>query len=61
MARIIRQIKREKITAVFVENISDPRLMQRIARETGRDDRRAGVYSDALVRPGRAPPALTLT
>ena len=51
VARIIQQIRREKITAVFVENISDPRLMERIAQETGA---RIGakVYSDALSEPG---------
>lgn len=35
VAAIIRQIKSEKIPAVFMENISDPRLMNRIASETG--------------------------
>lgn len=47
VANIIRQIKQEKITALFVENISDPRLMERIARETGV---KVGerVYSDSL-------------
>ncbi|MGO4526079.1 metal ABC transporter substrate-binding protein [Microvirga sp. 2MCAF35] len=47
VARIIQQIRREKITAVFVENVSDARLMERIAQETGA---RIGerVYSDAL-------------
>lgn len=47
VARIIQQIKRDKIKAVFVENVSDARLMERIARETGA---RVGerVYSDAL-------------
>ncbi|RDI57112.1 metal ABC transporter substrate-binding protein [Microvirga subterranea] len=47
VARIIQQIKRDKITAVFVENVSDARLMERIAKETGA---RIGerVYSDAL-------------
>ena len=47
MARIIQQIKREKITAVFLENVSDPRLIERIAKETGA---RIGdkLYSDAL-------------
>ena len=51
MARIIQQIRREKITAVFVENVSDARLMERIAKETGA---RIGdkVYSDALSEPG---------
>ena len=50
VAEIIRQIRRERITAVFVETISDPRLMQRIARETGA---RIGgtVYSDTLSDP----------
>lgn len=50
VARIIQQIKREKIAAVFVENVSDGRLMERIAKETGA---RIGerVYSDALSEP----------
>lgn len=47
VARIIRQIKAQKIPAVFVENVTDPRLMERIAKETGA---RIGgaLYSDAL-------------
>ncbi|MFG1298657.1 metal ABC transporter substrate-binding protein [Xanthobacter sp. V3C-3] len=47
VARIIRQIKAQKIPAVFVENITDPRLTQRIARESGA---KVGgeLYSDAL-------------
>jgi len=32
---IIEQIKKEKTPAVFLENISDPRLMRQIAAETG--------------------------
>jgi zinc/manganese transport system substrate-binding protein len=50
VARIIQQIKRERIKAIFVENISDPRLIQRIAQETGA---RIGerLYSDALSPP----------
>ena len=50
VARIIRQIKAETIPAVFLENVSDPRLMDRIARETGA---RTGpkLYSDALSAP----------
>src|ERR1700749_4394966 len=35
IAAIIRQIKAEKIPAVFLENISDDRLIRRIAAETG--------------------------
>ena len=34
-AELISQIKREHAPAVFIENISDPRLMQRIAQESG--------------------------
>jgi zinc/manganese transport system substrate-binding protein len=47
VARIIAQIRREKIPAVFMENISDPRLIKRIADETGA---KIGgtIYSDAL-------------
>jgi zinc/manganese transport system substrate-binding protein len=47
IAAIIRQIKNEKIAAVFLENISDPRLIRRIAAETGA---RVGgtLYSDSL-------------
>ena len=53
VARIIRQIKAEKIPAVFMENINDPRLIQRIAKETGA---RIGgkLFSDALSEPGGA-------
>ena len=50
VARIIAQIKKQKVPAVFMENITDPRLMQQIARETGA---RIGgtLYSDALSEP----------
>jgi len=60
VARIITQIKRMKITAVFLENVSDPRLMQRIAQESGA---RIGgkLYSDALTsEKGNAPTYLDL-
>jgi zinc/manganese transport system substrate-binding protein len=47
VARIIRQIKAQKIPAVFLENVSDARLVRRIADETGA---RIGgtLFSDAL-------------
>jgi zinc/manganese transport system substrate-binding protein len=47
IAGIIAQIKSSKIPAVFLENISDPRLMRRISAETGA---KVGgtLYSDAL-------------
>jgi zinc/manganese transport system substrate-binding protein len=51
VARLIRQIRQHQVRAIFVENISDPRLVERIAREAGA---RVGgtLYSDALSRPG---------
>lgn len=60
VARIIRQIRREKIPAVFLENITDPRLMQQIARESGAV-LGGKVYSDALSAPdGPAPDYLAM-
>jgi zinc/manganese transport system substrate-binding protein len=35
IAAIIAQVKKDKIPAVFLENITDDRLMRRIAEETG--------------------------
>ncbi|MBV5263655.1 metal ABC transporter substrate-binding protein [Pinisolibacter aquiterrae] len=35
VAALIRQIRREHITAVFIENMTDGRLVKRIAKETG--------------------------
>jgi zinc/manganese transport system substrate-binding protein len=60
VARLINQIRREKIPAVFIENVADPRLLQRIAVETGA---RIGgtLYSDALSPPdGPAPTYIDL-
>ncbi len=52
---LIRQIKQENITAVFVENISDPRMIQQIARES-KVTVGGELYSDALSKPdGPAP------
>jgi zinc/manganese transport system substrate-binding protein len=47
IAKIITQIRAARIPAVFLENISDPRLMGRISAETGA---RVGgtLYSDSL-------------
>ncbi|WP_332685396.1 metal ABC transporter substrate-binding protein [Bosea sp. (in: a-proteobacteria)] len=47
VGRIIRQVKAQKVPAVFLENISNPRLIEQIARESGA---RVGgrLYSDAL-------------
>jgi zinc/manganese transport system substrate-binding protein len=50
VARLIRQIRKEAVRAIFVENVSDPRLIEQIARETGA---KIGgtLYSDALSGP----------
>jgi zinc/manganese transport system substrate-binding protein len=47
IARIITQVKKSGIPAVFLENISDDRLMRRISAETGA---KVGgtLYSDAM-------------
>ena len=58
VAHLIDQIRRERITAVFVENISDPRLIQQIARETGASVG-GELFSDALSKSGG--PAATYT
>jgi zinc/manganese transport system substrate-binding protein len=60
LATIIRQIRAEKIPAVFLENVTDPRLMQRIAAETGA--KLGGtLYSDALTdEKGSAPTYIDL-
>ncbi|MEM7195327.1 MAG: metal ABC transporter substrate-binding protein [Pseudomonadota bacterium] len=50
VASLIKQIRAESVTAVFVETITDNRLLEQIARETGA---RIGgtLYSDALSGP----------
>ena len=55
VAKIIDQIKAEKITAVFVENISDPRLVERIVRRDRCQGRRHALLRRAVGtgRPGR--------
>ncbi len=51
VARIIRQVKAQKIPAVFLENVTNPRLVEQIARESGA---KVGgrLYSDALSSSG---------
>lgn len=55
VANIIAQIRTQKIPAVFLENIADPRLLQQIAAETGA---KIGgtIYSDSL-SPAKGPAA----
>ena len=51
VARINRQIRDQKITALFVEKSSDGRLLEQIAKDTG--VKIGGtLYSDALSAPG---------
>ncbi|KAB1068294.1 metal ABC transporter substrate-binding protein [Methylobacterium planeticum] len=60
VAQIIRQIRRDKVPAVFLETIADPRLMEQIARESGATIG-GKVYSDALSGPtGPAPTYLDM-
>ena len=55
VGRLIRQIRREKVGAFFVEGISDPRLIERIRAETGGASP-GTLYSDSLSAPdGPAP------
>lgn len=56
VGKLIRQIRQEKIPAVFMENVSDPRLLERIRQESGA---RIGgtLYSDALSPPGGPAPS----
>lgn len=51
VARLVQQLRRQRVRALFIENISDPRLLERIATESGA--RLGGrLYSDALSAPG---------
>jgi zinc/manganese transport system substrate-binding protein len=55
VATVIAQIKKERIPAVFLENVSDPRIMRQIASETGAAIG-GTLYSDSLTdEKGEAP------
>ena len=55
IAELVRQIRRERIKTLFIENISDARLVEELARETGAAPG-PPLYSDALSGPnGPAP------
>jgi zinc/manganese transport system substrate-binding protein len=51
LAQLTDQIKRERIRALFLDSITDPRTMQRIAQETGAAIG-GTLYGDALSKPG---------
>jgi zinc/manganese transport system substrate-binding protein len=50
VAALIRQVREDKASAIFVENITNPRLMEQIASETGITVG-GTLYSDALSGP----------
>jgi zinc/manganese transport system substrate-binding protein len=50
MAKLVRQMKREHITALFIETISDPRLLEQLARDAGAVIG-GKLYADALSGP----------
>ena len=47
VAQLIKQIQREKIRAVFVENMSNPKLIEQLSKDAGASVG-ASLYSDAL-------------
>ena len=50
VAQLIRQIRRKKIKAVFIENMSTPRLLPQLAKDAGVTPG-APLYADALSAP----------
>ncbi len=55
MAQLIRQVRAQKIKALFIENMTNPVLIDEIARDAGAT---VGprLYSDALSKPGGPAP-----
>lgn len=51
IATLVRQIREQQVRALFVENVADPRLIERIGRETGLQVS-GKLYSDSLTAPG---------
>ena len=50
LAALVKQIRQEKITALFIDSITDPRAIEQVAKETG--VRLGGsLYGDALSPP----------
>jgi zinc/manganese transport system substrate-binding protein len=50
VAKLIDQVRSEGVTALFIENMSDPRLLEQIANETGVNVG-GELYADALSPP----------
>lgn len=55
VALLVRQIRKEQIKALFVESVSDPRLIEQIGRETGVKPS-GELFSDSLSVAGGAAP-----
>ncbi len=51
LAQLSRQIRKEHIKALFIENMTDPRLIQTLARDSGAVVG-GTIYSDSLSPPG---------
>ncbi|WP_439597431.1 metal ABC transporter solute-binding protein, Zn/Mn family [Falsiroseomonas sp.] len=56
VARLIRQIRAEGISAVFLENMGNPATLERLAREAGVTVQ-GRLYADALSEPGGPAPS----
>jgi zinc/manganese transport system substrate-binding protein len=53
VAQLIKQIQREKIKAVFLENMSNPKLLEQIGKDAGATVG-ASLYADALSPAGQS-------
>jgi zinc/manganese transport system substrate-binding protein len=51
LARLTDQIRRERVKALFLDSITDPRAMERVSQETGAVIG-GTLYGDALSKPG---------
>jgi zinc/manganese transport system substrate-binding protein len=51
LARLAKQVREERIHALFLDSITDPRAMQQVAKETGASIG-GTLYGDALSKPG---------
>jgi zinc/manganese transport system substrate-binding protein len=51
LARLAKQVRQERIRALFLDSITDPRAMQQVAKETGASIG-GTLYGDALSKPG---------
>ncbi len=56
LARLVDQMRKQNIRAIFMENMGNPRMMETIARETGIENG-GTLYSDALSAPGGPAPS----